>query len=61
MSDLYSDLSDAVITGNIETTKKLVNQALAGGDGAQTVLDRGLLTRHARCRRTVQGGRDVHP
>jgi len=43
MSDLYSDLSDAVIAGNIETIKKLVNQALAGGDDAQTVLDRGLL------------------
>ena len=43
MSDLYGDLSDAVIAGNIETIKKLVNQALAGGDDAQTVLDRGLL------------------
>jgi 5-methyltetrahydrofolate--homocysteine methyltransferase len=43
MSDLYRDLSDAVIAGNIETTKKLVNQALAGRDGAQTVLERGLL------------------
>lgn len=43
MSDLYSDLSDAVIAGNIETIKRLVNQALAGGDDAQTVLDRGLL------------------
>ncbi|MBZ5564755.1 MAG: corrinoid protein [Acidobacteriia bacterium] len=43
MSDLYRELSDAVIAGNIETTKKLVNQALAGRTGAQTVLERGLL------------------
>jgi 5-methyltetrahydrofolate--homocysteine methyltransferase len=43
MSDLYKDLSDAMIAGNIETTKKLVNQALAGGAGAQTVLESGLL------------------
>ena len=43
MSDLYKDLSDAVIAGNIETTKKLVNQALAERGGAQRVLERGLL------------------
>jgi 5-methyltetrahydrofolate--homocysteine methyltransferase len=43
MSDLYRDLSDAVIAGSIETTRKLVNQALAGRAGAQEVLERGLL------------------
>ncbi|MBI4165014.1 MAG: corrinoid protein [Acidobacteria bacterium] len=43
MSDLYRDLSDAVTAGNTETTKKLVNQALAERTGAQTVLERGLL------------------
>ena len=43
MSDVYSDLSDALIAGNIETIKKLVTQALAEGVGAQTVLERGLL------------------
>jgi 5-methyltetrahydrofolate--homocysteine methyltransferase len=43
MSDLYNDLSDAVIAGNIEMTKKLVNQALAGRADAQTVLESGLL------------------
>lgn len=43
MSDVYSDLSDALIAGNIETIKKLVTQALAEGVGAQSILDRGLL------------------
>jgi 5-methyltetrahydrofolate--homocysteine methyltransferase len=43
MSDLYSDLSHALIAGNIETTKELINQALAGGADAQTVLESGLL------------------
>jgi 5-methyltetrahydrofolate--homocysteine methyltransferase len=43
MSDLYRDLSDAVVEGNIDATKKLIHETLASGVGAQTLIERGLL------------------
>lgn len=43
MSDLFRELADAVINGNIEATKKLTQQALTAGSKASDVLDKGLL------------------
>jgi corrinoid protein of di/trimethylamine methyltransferase len=43
MADLFRELSDAVINGNMDAVKKLTRQALDGGSRAGDVLDKGLL------------------
>jgi 5-methyltetrahydrofolate--homocysteine methyltransferase len=43
MSEIYDQLADAVLEGNLKNIKKLVQSALAGGASAQETLDRGLL------------------
>jgi 5-methyltetrahydrofolate--homocysteine methyltransferase len=43
MSEIYGQLADAVLEGDLKNVKKLVQSALAGGAAAQEVLDQGLL------------------
>ena len=43
MSELNTDLANAIIEGNSELAEKLINQALAGGASAQGILDNGLM------------------
>ncbi len=43
MSDIYEDISNSVITGNLAGVKKLMQQALDQGIHAKEVLDKGLL------------------
>ena len=43
MADLYEEISNLVITANMEGVKKAVRQALAQGIPAKDVLDKGLL------------------
>ncbi len=43
MSDVYRDLSDAVVEGDIDVLRTLVQKALSNGVGAQTLIERGLL------------------
>lgn len=43
MLDVFSKISTEVISGNIEETKRLTQQALDGGASAKEVLDKGLL------------------
>ena len=43
MADIYEELSQSVITGNLEGIKKLTQQALDQGSKAKDVLDKGLL------------------
>ena len=43
MSQIYGQLSEAVLGGNLKEIKKLTQTALDGGSSAQQVLDLGLL------------------
>ena len=43
MSQIYGQLSEAVLGGNLKDIKKLTQTALDGGSSAQQVLDLGLL------------------
>lgn len=43
MSEIYGQLSEAVISGNLSGIKKLTQAALSGGCAPQQVLDLGLL------------------
>jgi corrinoid protein of di/trimethylamine methyltransferase len=43
MSQIYAQLSEAVLGGNLKEIKKLTQTALDGGSSAQQVLDLGLL------------------
>jgi corrinoid protein of di/trimethylamine methyltransferase len=43
MSQIYDQLSEAVLGGNLKEIKKLTQAALDGGSSAQQVLDLGLL------------------
>ena len=43
MSQIYGQLSEAVLGGNLKEIKKLTQAALDGGSSAQQVLDLGLL------------------
>ncbi len=42
MSELNNDLANAVVEGDIDVAKKLINQALAEGATAQGIIDKGL-------------------
>ena len=43
MSQIYDQLSEAVLGGNLKEIRKLTQTALDGGSSAQQVLDLGLL------------------
>jgi 5-methyltetrahydrofolate--homocysteine methyltransferase len=43
MSDVYAQLSEAIIEGQIKDIKRLTESALSGGAAPQQVLDKGLL------------------
>ena len=43
MSQIYDQLSEAVLGGDLKNIKKLTQTALDGGSSAQQVLDLGLL------------------
>ncbi len=43
MSEMYAQLSEAILTGNLAGIKKLTQAAVASGSAPQQVLDQGLL------------------